>query len=66
LLDARPEARVRIERDLRLHADEVLDERQRLDRRAPQQMLALERRAVELPRGEEVWRHAPILSSPTR
>ena len=48
-LEPRPERRVRVVRHLRLHADEVLDGRERRQRRPLEQELARERGAVQRP-----------------
>ena len=57
-LEARPERRVRVQRLLRLHADEVVDGVERRELRAAQQQLPLEGRAVEGAVAEDVGAHA--------
>ena len=58
--EARPEARVRIRRHLRLEPDEVVHRRQRVERRALEEQLPLQRRPVERPCGDRV-RHVRTL-----
>jgi hypothetical protein len=53
-LEPRPQSRVRVERHLRLQADEVLDRVERRQRVASQQELALERGSVERATAENV------------
>ena len=50
-LEPRPEPGVRVVRNLRLHADEVLDGRERRPRVPLEQELPRERRAVQRPAG---------------
>ena len=58
--EARPEGRVRIRRHLRLQPDEVVHRRQRVERRALEEQLPLQRRPVERPCGDRV-RHVRTL-----
>ena len=59
--EARPEAGVRIVRNLRLEPDEVVDHRERRHRRAVEEVLAGKGRAVELAGGQAFRAHEPIL-----
>ena len=59
-LEARPEARVRVRRHLRLQPDELVHRRQRVERRTLEEQLPLQRRSVERPRGDRI-RHVRTL-----
>jgi hypothetical protein len=58
---SRPEARVRVERDLRLHSHEVLDHPEGRHVRALEEVLAREGRPVELAERQAVRAHRRIL-----
>ncbi len=58
-LEARPQCRVRVQRHLRLQADEVLDRVERRQIRAAEQQLARERRTVQSPPAEDFGAHRP-------
>ncbi len=58
-LEPRPQSRVRVQRHLRLQADEVLDRLEDRHLGAPEQQLALERGPVEGTPAEDVTVHCP-------
>ena len=61
-LQARPERRVRVQRYLRLQANEVLDHLEHRSARAAQQVLALECGPVQSPQAEHVAAHGAIVA----
>ena len=60
-LEPGPEARVRVERHLRLEADEVLHARGHVDLGAAQQELASQRRPAQRSSGQQPGTHAPAI-----
>ncbi len=65
-LEARPESRVRVEGNLGLEADEVLDRLEGRHGRAAKEQLALERRPVQSPQAEDLTARHVGRYDPTR